>query len=103
MKKNLVTIALAFTMVLIMVAFSGCGNKDEEASDLEYIIDKGKLVVGITDFAPMDFKDDAGKWVGFDAEMAEAFGKSIGVEVEFIEIDWDSKEMELENKSIDCV
>ena len=72
--------------------------------DHEWVRVEGEeAVIGITDFAPMDFKDDAGKWVGFDAEMAEAFGKSIGVEVEFIEIDWDSKEMELENKSIDCV
>ncbi len=104
MKKKLVTIAMALTMIFTMFTFAGCGGSEENASDLEYVKDNGKLVVGITDFAPMDYKDkDGGEWVGFDAEMARAFAKELGVEVEFIEIDWDSKEMELKNKSIDCV
>lgn len=103
MKKKLVTMALAFAMVFSMAIFSGCGDGEEETSDLEYVTGKGKLVVGITDFAPMDYKDENGEWIGFDAEMARAFAEELGVEVEFIEIDWDSKEMELENKSIDCV
>lgn len=103
MKKRLITMALAIAMVFSMAIFSGCGDGEEEASDLEYVTGKGKLVVGITDFAPMDYKDENGEWIGFDAEMAKAFADELGVEVEFIEIDWDSKEMELENKSIDCV
>ena len=74
-----------------------------EDSDLAYVQDKGTLVVGITDFEPMDYKDADGNWIGFDADMAKAFGESIGVEVEFIEIDWDNKIMELDGKTIDCV
>ncbi len=103
MKRKLIAIALAFTMIFSMTMLAGCGGGEESESDLEYVKEKGKLVVGITDFAPMDYKDEDGKWIGFDAEMAEAFADSLGVEVEFIEIDWDSKEMELENKTIDCV
>ncbi len=61
------------------------------------------LIVGITDFEPMDYKNDAGEWIGFDADMAKAFAQSLGVEAEFIEIDWDNKILELNNKSIDCV
>ncbi len=72
-------------------------------SDVEYIKGKGKLIVGITDFAPMDYKDDAGEWVGFDADMAKKVAESLGVEAEFVEIDWDNKILELENKSIDVV
>lgn len=51
----------------------------------------------------MDYKDEAGNWVGFDADMATAFAKSLGVEVEFVEIDWDNKVLELDAKSVDCV
>ena len=72
-------------------------------SDLAYVQDKGVLVVGITDFAPMDFKNDAGEWVGFDADMAKAFAESLGLEVEFIEIDWDNKVLELDSKAVDCI
>jgi polar amino acid transport system substrate-binding protein len=71
-------------------------------SDKAYVVKKGTLVVGITDFAPMDYKE-GNKWIGFDADMANAFAKYLGVKCEFIEIDWDSKSMELANKTIDCV
>ena len=72
-------------------------------SDVAYVQANGKLVVGITDFAPMDYQDENGEWIGFDADMAKAFAKSIGVEAEFVEIDWDNKIMELGAKTIDCV
>ncbi len=72
-------------------------------SDVAYIQDKGKLIVGITDFAPMDYRDESGNWIGFDADMAAKVAESLGVEVEFVEIDWDNKILELENKSIDVV
>lgn len=72
-------------------------------SDLAYVKEKGTLVVGITDFEPMDYKDEDGNWVGFDADMAAAFADSLGVAVEFVEIDWDNKVLELDGKTIDCV
>ena len=72
-------------------------------SDLAYIQDKGTLVVGITEFEPMDYQDAEGNWVGFDADMAKAFGESLGVDVEFQIIDWDNKIFELEGKTIDVV
>lgn len=74
-----------------------------DASDLDYVKNKGTLVVGITDFEPMDYKDENGAWIGFDADMAKAFAESLGVSAEFVEIDWDNKVMELEGKTIDCV
>ncbi len=74
-----------------------------EATDSQYVIDKGVLIVGITDFAPMDYKDESGEWVGFDADMARAFAAHLGVDVEFVEIDWDTKTLELNGKTIDCV
>ena len=74
-----------------------------EESDMAYVQGKGTLVVGITDFAPMDYKDENGEWIGFDADMAKAFAESLGVEAEFVEINWDNKVLELDGKTIDCV
>ena len=70
---------------------------------MAYVQDKGTLVVGMTDFAPMDYRDENGEWIGFDADMAKAFAASLGVEVEFLEINWDNKLMELDTKGIDAI
>lgn len=75
----------------------------ESGGDLDYIQGKGTLIVGITDFAPMDYKDGSNEWIGFDADMAKMVGKKLGVEVQFVEIDWDNKVMELNSKNIDVV
>lgn len=74
-----------------------------EDSDVAYIQDKGSLIVGMTDFEPMDYKDDKGEWIGFDADMAKLVAEKLGVEVQFVEIDWDNKIMELDSKNIDVV
>ncbi len=74
-----------------------------EDSDVAYIQEKGTLIVGITDFEPMDYKDADGNWIGFDADMASKVAEDLGVDVEFVEIDWDNKILELKNKSIDVV
>lgn len=72
-------------------------------SDVAYIQDKGTLIVGITDFAPMDYRDESGEWIGFDADMARVVAGKLGVEAQFVEIDWDNKIMELDSKNIDVV
>ena len=95
-------IALFLALVMIAACFAGCGEK--EASDMAAIKKAGKIVVGITDYTPMDFKDDKGDWTGFDAEFARLFAKELGVEVEFFVIaDWGKKFVELETKNIDAV
>jgi polar amino acid transport system substrate-binding protein len=113
--KKLIALLLAGCMMATMVV--GCGSKEEAAavpavteeaaeaveSDLAYVKEKGTLVVGITDFAPMDYKNEDGEWIGFDADMAKFFAGELGVDVEFVEIDWDNKILELDAKSIDCV
>ena len=100
--KKIVALFLALGMSLGVL--SGCGSKKNTAdSDLAYVQDKGVLVVGITDFAPMDYQNEAGEWIGFDADMAKAFADSLGVDVEFVEINWDNKILELNAKTIDCV
>lgn len=109
--KKITALALTSAMVLSLAACGGSSSdtkksdssKSSSKSDIEYVQDKGTLVVGITDFEPMDYKDDNDEWIGFDADMAKAFAKSLGVDAEFVEIDWDNKVMELDGKTIDCV
>ena len=78
-------------------------DTSEAASDMEYVLEKGTLVVGITNFEPMDYMDENGEWIGFDADLANAFAESLGITAEFVEIDWDSKILELDSNAIDCV
>ena len=99
MKKLLV---IAVVLVLALGCFAGCVQEPE--SDLKYIQDKGKLVVGITEYAPMDFKDENGDWTGFDAELARMFAQELGVDIEFFIIaDWEKKFVELGTKQIDVI
>lgn len=76
--------------------------KESKDGDVAYIKGKGSLIVGITDFEPMDYKD-GDEWVGFDADMARVVAEKLGVEAQFVEIDWDTKSMELDSKNIDVV
>ena len=79
--------------------------EEEEATldDLSYIQANGKLVIGITDYEPMNYKDENDAWTGFDTEFALAVCEKLGVEAEFVEIDWDGKFLALESKAIDCI
>ena len=109
--KKITALALTSAMVLSLAACGGSSSdtkksdssKSSSKSDIEYVQDKGTLVVGITDFEPMDYKDDNDEWIGFDADMAKLVGEKLGVEVNFVEIDWDNKVMELDSKNIDVV
>ena len=121
--KKFLSLALALTLCASLAACSSGGNtsgsssgsdntsgsgsgssSQTQTSDMQYVKDKGTLVVGITYFAPMDYKEEGSdEWIGFDADMAKAFAESLGVEVEFLEINWDNKVLELENKGIDAV
>ena len=95
-------IALTLALLLTLICFAGCGAKED--SDLAAVKKAGKIVIGITDYAPMDFKDENGNWTGFDAEFAQLFAKELGVECEFYEIaDWGKKFLELDTKQIDAV
>ena len=75
----------------------------ETDSDVQYIQDKGTLVIGITEFEPMDYQDADGNWIGFDADMAKLVAEKLGVTPEFQVIDWDNKVFELDGKGIDVV
>ena len=93
-------IALALAVMMMAVLFAGMAMADE--SDWEYIQNKGVVVVGMTLFAPMNYYE-GDQFIGFDTELTTAVFKKLGVEVKFEEINWDSKEIELNSKNIDCI
>ncbi len=116
--KKFMALMLAVLMLLSMAACGSSGSAgddeettgavtegtgDAEESDMAYVKEKGTLLVGITDFAPMDYQDENGEWIGFDADMARAFAERLGVEIEFVQIEWDNKLMEIEGKTVDCL
>ena len=67
------------------------------------ITSEGTLVIGITEFEPMDYQDADGNWIGFDADMAKLVAEKLGVEPVFTVINWDNKVFELNGKGIDVV
>ena len=119
MKK---TIALLAALSMSVSLLAGCGSSASSSaasseaasseaasssaaadSDLDYIKGNGKMVIGYTVYAPMNYTDDEGNFTGFDTELATAVCEKLGVEPEFVEINWDTKIVELDAKSIDCI
>lgn len=115
MKNMKKILAVLLAAIIAVFSFAACSNSKDAGdnssknntsaadSDFDAIVAKGKLVVGITDFAPMDYKDKNGNWIGFDADLGKAVAEKMGVDIEFIEIDWDNKFLELETGAIDCI
>ncbi len=123
--KKLLALMLALVMVFALAACGDSGSAATDApsaeptdtaesaapseggdtaeSDLAYVQDKGTLIVGITEFEPMDYQNADGEWIGFDADLAKLFAERLGVEVQFQLIDWESKVMELDGRTIDVV
>ena len=119
MKK---TIALLAALGMSVSLLAGCGSSASSSaasseaasseaasssaaadSDLDYIKGNGKMIIGYTVYAPMNYTDDEGNFTGFDTELATAVCEKLGVEPDFVEINWDTKIVELDAKSIDCI
>lgn len=118
--KKLISMALAAGMAVSLaacggaassaapaadLAASGAASTTEAAadSDLAYIQGKGKMTIGYTVYEPMNYTDAEGNFTGFDTELATAVCEKLGVEPDFVEINWDTKIVELDAKSIDCI
>ena len=117
--KKLISTVLAVGMA---VSLAACGSSASTAastaestastaetteaaadSDLDYIKGKGKMTIGYTVYEPMNYTDAEGNFTGFDTELATAVCEKLGVEPDFVEINWDTKIVELDAKSIDCI
>ena len=115
--KKLISMALAAGMAVSLAACGGAASSSAPAadsaaastteaaadSDLAYIQGKGKMTIGYTVYEPMNYTDADGNFTGFDTELATAVCEKLGVEPDFVEINWDTKIVELDAKSIDCI
>ena len=120
--KRFLSVFLALAMIACVVAgFAGCSKsgKDDEVvpyssskgdttvktvADLDKVKDANKIVVGITDYEPIDYKvKGSDEWVGFDADLVRAVADKLGIKVEFVVINWDNKFIELNSGTIDCI
>jgi polar amino acid transport system substrate-binding protein len=101
MRKATRILSLLTALLILALILPGCTSG--AASDYKYIKGKGTMIIGITQYPPMNYYDKDGKLVGFDTELAETVCEKLGLKAEFIEINWDSKEVELNSKNIDCI
>ena len=120
--KRFLSVFLALAMIACVVAgFAGCSKsgKDDEVvpyssskgdttvktvADLDKVKHANKIVVGITDYEPIDYKvKGSDEWVGFDADLVRAVADKMGIKVEFVVINWDNKFIELNSGTIDCI
>ena len=97
--KKLIALIMSIAMLL---CFAGCGAKDT-ASDSDGADKKEVIVVGYTIYEPMNYKDDNGKLVGYDTELAEAVFGNLGYDVLFQEIVWKNKYTDVNSGTIDCI
>ena len=95
--------ALAEKYELTLSSLEASENEEATLKDVDYVKANGKMIIGITDYEPMNYKDEEGNWTGFDTEFALAVCEKLGVAAEFVEIDWDNKFVALESKAIDCI
>lgn len=112
MKKFKKIAALALAVVSVL-ALSACGSGADKGgsaadsgkadSDWTYVQQKGKLVIGMTLFAPMDYTDENGELTGFEVDFGKAVCQKLGIDTDFVEINWDAKENELNSKKVDCL
>ncbi len=108
MKKNACRVIL-FSFICVLALASCNKNKNEQASAkqmnaIEALKSRGSLVIGYdVDFQPLAFRNSENELVGYDVELAEIVAKRMGVELKTLPIDWDDKDNELENGTIDCI
>lgn len=119
MKKKLLCMLMAAAM--IGTALTGCGGSDEKteepAADKEQAAEEatpeeapaeeteGKtFTVGFdAEYPPFGYMDDSGEYVGFDLDLAQLVCDNLGWTLEKKPINWDSKDMELNSGTIDCI
>lgn len=105
MKKIIALLSL----VLVIAMFAGCAGgtndatADEAKGDLATIEAAGQLIIGITEYDPMNYYDENGTLIGFDTEYAQAVCEELGVEAKFQVINWETKEAELAAGNIDVI
>ena len=91
-------------ILLIALFIVSCGQQSGgQQSGQQSSTEKPKLICGVTIYEPMNYVDDDGEWTGFDTEFALLVGEKLSMDVEFQEIDWGRKFIEVESGAISCI
>ena len=102
-KKSIISLLALFLVIGIFI--TGCTSPDSgESEEASGSNDDKTFVVGLDDsFPPMGFRDEKNEIVGFDVDLAKEVGKRMGMEVVLQQINWDTKELELDSGNIDVI
>ena len=91
-------------MLIILLMLSMAAGIFTACSSSKNTDNSGKFTVGFdAEFPPYGYKDDNGEYVGFDLDLAQAVCDKNGWTLVKQPIDWDSKDMELNSGTIDCI
>lgn len=110
--KKITLTAMAVTMLFSVGCASSSGSSDAGSTNtvsgsdnsLKKVTDAGKLVLGLdATFKPMGYTDENDKIVGFDIDLAQEVCKRMGVTLETYDVNWDTKEQDLNAGTIDCI
>ena len=99
-------ITVSILITALMLCVSGCSDRDKNNTDpsLQKVLDARQLVLGLDEnYPPMGYRDESGKIVGFDIDMADEVCNRLGIELVTQPIEWDQKEDDLNSGKIDCI
>jgi len=98
---------IALVLVSLLTLFlTACTQKasDPKQDNWDKYQEQGSITIGFDNtFVPMGFEEMNGQYTGFDIDLAEAVSEKLGFKVQFQPIDWDMKETELQNGTIDAI
>ena len=103
MKKKKIALVLALFFSFFLTA---CTQKvsDPNQDNWAKYQKQGSITIGFDNtFVPMGFEEKNGQYAGFDIDLAQAVSEKLGIQVNFQPIDWDMKETELQNGTIDAI
>jgi len=107
MTKTMLRITMGIILMTLLVFNVSCGpqsaGQTSGGANQTGNAEKPKLICGVTEFEPINFRDASGAWTGFDTEFALLVGERLGMDVVFQEIVWDKKFMEIEAGAISCI
>lgn len=98
---------IALVLVSLLTLFlTACTQKasDPKQDNWDKYQEQGSITIGFDNtFVPMGFEEKKGQYTGFDIDLAQAVSEKLGFKVQFQPIDWDMKETELQNGTIDAI
>ncbi len=106
MKKRKGILGLLTLVGVTVMTLAGCTQlaSNPTVDNWDKYQQQKSITVGFDNtFVPMGFEEKNGNYAGFDIELAQYVSKKLGITVHFQPIDWDMKETELQNGTIDAI